>query len=965
MLLLSTSLNYFKIACFIDSAGEINSTDQNGQTTERENSTTQESTNCDQPMEEGSIDASTAQETSLNDPSQNATDDSKASPAVKTITITLPSEAAKTELLSKILSPTTSTVSAAGFKNTSTDGPKILNVTSGLGGLITIPLKDAAASGNTKPGQVILRHFGPKFTATGPSAGAQTVLTSSNSAISINPGVLKTSYTTASGVQISTNTGGQGNKPNMIITIAPTNSFEEEMKRLSRKQLEKSNPIDKYCMTPPPEDLGISIPAGGYMCLVCEDSYALESSLTQHMERRSIKILMSCVLCRRKLEFYNKCSMHMHLRSHNMTNLNSKFDAVVSPLDVISGDTGHQQGAGRPKAEVKNKLLSEQPVPPKDSTVQSLLQQARQRFEERLKPKADPPAATDLHIPLKSLPDRCPACTMQIGSQRAALAAHLQVLKADAQHNCCICGMILNNNCQLQVHIKIHSGSAAPWICPECAREFTSYASLEKHLNHSCYHYTRNASFSCKLCVPTKLQVSLTAYRVHLSTVHKNSFYKCINCQLAFRSVDALKMHSSTQHNYSGRPMCAIISKCPLCDTVFTQSSLLVNHLTTHLNTFVPSGFTFQCMSCSFVAHNIKGLMIHNQKHPERKWWSCDICRQKGLSSWQVATHRALKHGVYKRLHTPKSDQEKVTNLTNGSDHSTDKVVEKPPNDIRVANGDTKADPPANDDDNKESTKVIFKRMHRCPGCKDQGVDIFFKKDINLRKHIVRSHPNIDSAKIVQTDFTEYVPFYPGGKQNVKVNVCDQPDTTAKVADEDRIVAQKRKRSKESIESADRIKKLRDDKLSCAKCDFETKDRGVFAEHIEEHKAENDHDSSQCQECGMCFRSKDALKKHLFIRHRIRDVKAYARFQKDILESIAKQHAEQQERQKEATNMETSKDETSSSRSPANPLECKICRKVFESEAVMKVHIRSHGMAYIRTKTQGVVGEKAAAENSV
>ena len=35
---------------------------------------------------------------------------------------------------------------------------------------------------------------------------------------------------------------------------------------------------------------------------------------------------------------------------------------------------------------------------------------------------------------------------------------------------------------------------------------------------------------------------------------------------------------------------------------------------------------------------------------------------------------------------------------------------------------------------------------------------------------------------------------------------------------------------------------------------------------------------------------------------------------------------------------------------PMNPLECRVCYKVFDNEAAVKAHLRTHGMAFIRNR---------------
>lgn len=83
------------------------------------------------------------------------------------------------------------------------------------------------------------------------------------------------------------------------------------------KVLSSINPVPVYVPNlSPPTSACISLPSHGYKCLECGDSFALEKSLTQHYERRSVRIEVTCNHCGKSLVFYNKCSLLSHARGH-------------------------------------------------------------------------------------------------------------------------------------------------------------------------------------------------------------------------------------------------------------------------------------------------------------------------------------------------------------------------------------------------------------------------------------------------------------------------------------------------------------------------------------------------------------------------------------------------------------------------------------------------------------------------
>lgn len=83
------------------------------------------------------------------------------------------------------------------------------------------------------------------------------------------------------------------------------------------KVLSSINPVPVYVPNLcPPSSACISLPSRGYKCLECGDSFALEKSLTQHYDRRSVRIEVTCNHCSKNLVFYNKCSLLSHARGH-------------------------------------------------------------------------------------------------------------------------------------------------------------------------------------------------------------------------------------------------------------------------------------------------------------------------------------------------------------------------------------------------------------------------------------------------------------------------------------------------------------------------------------------------------------------------------------------------------------------------------------------------------------------------
>lgn len=119
----------------------------------------------------------------------------------------------------------------------------------------------------------------------------------------------------------------------------------------------------------------------------------------------------------------------------------------------------------------------------------------------------------------------------------------------------------------------------------------------------------------------------------------------------------------------------------------------------------------------------------------------------------------------------------------------------------------------------------------------------------------------------------------------------------------------------------------------CAVCGFTTENLLQFHEHIPQHKS--DGSSYQCRECGLCYTSHVSLSRHLFIVHKLKEP-----------QPVSKQNGAGEESQQE--NKPNQEDESSDS--AASDRRCKVCAKTFETEAALNTHMRTHGMAFIKSK---------------
>lgn len=102
-----------------------------------------------------------------------------------------------------------------------------------------------------------------------------------------------------------------------VSRVQVVSSLQSSVVEAFNKVLSSVNPVPVYVPNlSPPANAGITLPSRGYKCLECGDSFALEKSLTQHYDRRSVRIEVTCNHCTKNLVFYNKCSLLSHARGH-------------------------------------------------------------------------------------------------------------------------------------------------------------------------------------------------------------------------------------------------------------------------------------------------------------------------------------------------------------------------------------------------------------------------------------------------------------------------------------------------------------------------------------------------------------------------------------------------------------------------------------------------------------------------
>ncbi|XP_056146755.1 zinc finger protein 532 isoform X2 [Lampris incognitus] len=666
------------------------------------------------------------------------------------------------------------------------------------------------------------------------------------------------------------------------------------------KVLSSINPVPIYVPNlSPPTSACITLPSRGFKCLECGDSFALEKSLTQHYERRSVRIEVTCNHCAKNLVFYNKCSLLSHARGHKDKGVVMQCSHLILkpiPTDQMittSASTGPsnftpsnpitqaQGSAGQIQGKVagggnQNAVIS---APCSAPLVAAM-------------PIEDDASKLCRH----SL--KCLECNEMLQDESSLAMHYQQSLESSGQKTCTICQMLLPNQCSFASHQRIHQHKS-PYICPECGASCRS-VHFQSHVTRNCLHYTRRVGYrliyKCSMCdtVFTLQSLLYTHFDQHVVN-YKVSVFKCPDCSMHYAQkqlmLDHIKAIHGTLKTVEGPPNLGInlpLSTKPTNSNSNNSNSpssnnnnrdggnvngqdlgdkkplpMPIKKTNSSADSKAPPGPGYTCWECDsihtsrevFVAHMRREHGKILKKHP------CRQCDKSFSSSHSLCRHNRLKHKGLRKLYT-------------------------------------------------------------CPHCPSLSQP--FTKRVLLDQHIQLMHGVKDlEGKTISPDNMDAIPD----------NERSKTLSPKRKQEEDEGSPGLHSRSSDS----QLLKKLKVNIVKvhkCAVCGFTTEDISSFHGHIPQHKS--DGSSFQCQECGLCYTSHHSLARHLFIVHRLKEPQGLA-------QRNAQGADDESQRENQLGVTDENDDGTPNTK-------CKVCGKMFETEGNLNTHMRTHGMAFIKSK---------------
>ncbi|KAM4710146.1 zinc finger protein 532 isoform 4-T4 [Discoglossus pictus] len=286
---------------------------------------------------------------------------------------------------------------------------------------------------------------------------------------------------------LSASTTGPPKKVSRVQVVASSQSSVVEA---FNKVLSSVNPVPVYVPNlTPPSNAGITLPARGYKCLECGDAFALEKSLLQHYDRRSVRIEVTCNHCTKNLVFYNKCSLLSHARGHK------EKGVVMQCSHLILKPVPTDQMISSPQS---NGTTTTSPTP--RQTPAAVVAHTITKIQSGVTgPVISGPASAPITpaMPLDEDPSKlcrhslkCLECN-EVFQDETSLATHYQQAADTSgqqmkKHPCRQCDKSFSSSHSLCRHNRIkHKGIRKVYTCSHCPdskRSFAKRLMLEKHI---------------------------------------------------------------------------------------------------------------------------------------------------------------------------------------------------------------------------------------------------------------------------------------------------------------------------------------------------------------------------------------------------------------------------------------------------------------------------------------------------
>ncbi|XP_041470293.1 uncharacterized protein LOC121419889 isoform X2 [Lytechinus variegatus] len=340
-----------------------------------------------------------------------------------------------------------------------------------------------------------------------------------------------------------------------------------------------------------------------YKCTECEDKFALENQLINHLKFHTGGKPFACSMC--KASFSQDNSLAKHLQMHKKENL---YECVKCGILFVNLNKICEH-------DLKVHKHCWCPVCDKHF-------HASKEYEEHMQTHKEDPIF------------ECFKCRKQY--------PHLESLKRHATRHdenrilkCLSCNKLFIRE-NLRKHVEWHR-SIRPHKCIQCGKGFVRKHELNKHMVG--VHTKRiPALHLCHIC--GRACVSEARLLIHVESVHKKQeFHTCPDCGYSVANKQLL-----SQHLYicrGGKPY-----KCTICQDLFSDKYEFNRHIKRHAG-------KNQCPVCKRQFKSISDVNLHVRRvHTGERPFQCSQCPARFVGPSALKAHMTWHNGV-KRFKCP------------------------------------------------------------------------------------------------------------------------------------------------------------------------------------------------------------------------------------------------------------------------------------------------------------------------